>query len=158
MERVAIFPGSFDPFTLGHKIIVDEGLELFDRIIVAVGVNAQKKGLLSEEQRARLIRDVYAGESRVSVEVYEGLTVEFCKRIGATFMLRGMRNTVDFEFERNMMQINQSLYPEITSVLLSTPPQYVAISPSAVRELHLFGGDTAPFMPEGIDLSRYLKD
>lgn len=157
MERIAIFPGSFDPFTLGHKIIVDEGLELFDKIIVAVGVNNLKQGMLPTEGRVELIRDIYAGDSRVDVMTYDGLTVEFCKRVGAKYMLRGMRNTVDFEFERNMMQINQSLYPEIMTVLLFTPPKYVAISSSAVREIHMFGGDTSQFMPKGVVLDKYMK-
>lgn len=157
MERVAIFPGSFDPFTLGHKIIVDQGIRLFDKIIIGVGVNTQKHGLLSVDRRVDLIRDVYADEARVEVMTYEGLTVEFCRQVGAKYMLRGMRNTVDFEFERNMMQINQSMYPDIMTVLLFTPPEYVAISSSIVRELHTFGGETSPFMPEGIRLEDYLK-
>ncbi len=157
MKRTAVFPGSFDPFTKGHKIIVDEGLKLFDRIVVALGRNAGKNGLLCEENRLRLIRDVYRGEPRVEAVEYEGLTVDFCREIGAKFMLRGMRNTVDFEYERNMMQINQSLFPEISTVLLFTPPEYVAISSSIVREIHTFGGDTSQFLPEGIRLGDYME-
>ncbi|MCD7962600.1 MAG: pantetheine-phosphate adenylyltransferase [Rikenellaceae bacterium] len=157
MEKTAVFPGSFDPFTLGHKIIVDEGLKLFDKVIVAVGVNNQKPGFIPVGRRMYLVRDIYSGNEKVEVVSYTGLTVQFCKDIGVKFMLRGMRNTVDFEYERNMMQINQSLYPEIMTVLLFTPPEYVAISSSVVRELCSFGGDVTRFMPEGIDIKKYLK-
>ena len=157
MERIAIFPGSFDPFTLGHKIVVDDGLKLFDKIIIGVGINTTKQGLLPVEKRMELIADLYTGEPRIEVMTYDGLTVEFARNVGAKYILRGMRNSVDFEFERNMMQVNQALHPEIMTVLLFTPPQYVAISSSFVREIYAFGGDTAQFMPEGIDLEKYLK-
>ncbi|MCC8089640.1 MAG: pantetheine-phosphate adenylyltransferase [Rikenellaceae bacterium] len=157
MKRIAVFPGSFDPFTLGHKIIVDEGLELFDKVIVAVGVNSQKPGFLTIEKRMDLVRDIYSDNKNVDVVSYSGLTVEFCREIGAKFMLRGMRNTVDFEYERNMMQINQTLYPEIMTVLLFTPPEYVAISSSIIRELYTLGSDVSRFMPEGTDIEKYLK-
>lgn len=156
MERIALFPGSFDPFTLGHKAIVDEGLKIFDKIIVGIGVNNEKQGLLTTSNRIKLINDIYADTPAVSVVAYEGLTGEFCRKAGAHFLLRGMRNTVDYEYERSMMVINQKLYPEITTVLLFTPAQYVAISSSIIRELVRFGTDPIELMPQNIDIKKYL--
>ncbi len=156
MKRVALFPGSFDPFTLGHKVVVDEGLKLFDRIVIAVGGSAGKHGLLSIENRVRLIEDVYRGNDRIEVKSYGGLTGEFCREEGITTILRGMRNTVDFEYERNIMQINRTLFPELNTVLIFTPPQYVAISSSVIREIVAFGGDPTVLMPENIDIKKYL--
>ena len=156
MERTAIFPGSFDPFTVGHKEVVDSAIGLFDRIVVGVGINREKPGFLSAGSRVRLIRDIYGGNTRVEVRTYEGLTVDFCREAGASFILRGMRNNTDFEFERNMAQINRAMHPEITTVLMFTPPQYVAISSSIIREIYAFGGDVSQFMPEGVNLAEYL--
>jgi pantetheine-phosphate adenylyltransferase len=157
MEKIAIFPGSFDPFTLGHQSVVDDGLKLFGRIVVGVGVNASKSGLLAPSKRLQLISDLYRDEPRVEAMEYDGLTVDFARRVGASCILRGLRNGVDFEFERNMMQVNQMLYPELMTIMLFTPPEYVAISSSFVREIHQFGGDTSSFMPKGIRLEDYLK-
>ncbi|MBP3356390.1 MAG: pantetheine-phosphate adenylyltransferase [Rikenellaceae bacterium] len=156
MERIALFPGSFDPFTLGHKAIVDQGLRFFDRIVVGVGDNNEKRGMMTDTNRARLIRDIYADEPRVEVCVYGGLTGDYCRKHGILFLLRGMRNTVDYEYERSMMLINQKLYPEITTVLLFTPPEFVAISSSMIRELVSYGGDPTPLMPQNIDIKNYL--
>ena len=154
--RTAFFPGSFDPFTIGHQALVEEGLRIFDKIIVAVGENSDKHGLLPMEQRKRLIEDVYRNEPRVEVVSYKGLTGDYCREHKLNLILRGMRNTVDFDYERNMMQINQRLYPEITTVLLFTPPEYVAISSSVIREILSFDGDVAQFMPEGVNIKDYL--
>ena len=109
MERIAIFPGSFDPFTLGHQMVVADGLKLFDRIIIGVGINTSKQGLLPVGKRLELIGDLYRGEPRVGAVTYDGLTVDFAREQGAQYILRGLRNGVDFEFERNMMQVNQTL-------------------------------------------------
>ena len=154
--KTALFPGSFDPFTVGHQALVSEGLRFFDRVIVAVGENPDKRGLLSIENRKRLIEDLYRDEPRVEVVSYSGLTGNYCREHEIKFILRGMRNTVDFDFERNMMQINQRLYPEITTVLLFTPSEYVAVSSSVIREILSFGGDVAQFMPEGVNIEDYL--
>lgn len=156
MSRDALFPGSFDPFTMGHKYIVDEGLRLFDRIVVGIGANTDKHGLLTVENRVRLINDLYRNNPRVEALPYHGLTGEFCRELGITFMLRGMRNTVDYEYERSIMLINQQLYPEILTVLLFTPPQFVAVSSSTIRELIEFGRDPREFMPDNIDIKNYL--
>ena len=154
--KTALFPGSFDPFTVGHQALVSEGLRFFDRVIVAVGENPDKRGLLTTENRKRLIEDLYRDEPRVEVVSYSGLTGNYCREHELKFILRGMRNTVDFDFERNMMQINQRLYPEITTVLLFTPSEYVAVSSSVIREILSFGGDVAQFMPKGVKIENYL--
>ena len=156
MNRTALFPGSFDPFTLGHKIVVDQGLELFERIVIAVGVNTEKRGLMTTENSARMIRDLYRNDSRIEVVIYNELTGKVCRQLGIDTILRGLRNTVDFEYERNIMQVNQTLFPEIKTVLLFTPARYVAISSSVIRELVTFGGDPTPLMPENIDIKNYL--
>lgn len=154
--RTALFPGSFDPFTLGHQAIVEDGLRIFDRIVIGIGSNSEKNGLLSVQNRKRLIEELYNDDERVEAVVYDGLTGDFCRQIGAAFLLRGMRNTVDYEYERNMMVVNQMLFPEITTVLLFTPPEYVAISSSIIRELIQFGGDPTGLMPDNIDIKNYL--
>lgn len=156
MSRDALFPGSFDPFTMGHKAIVDQGLRIFDRIIVGVGANTEKKGLLTVENRIRLINDIFNDENRVIAMPYDGLTGDFCRQLGLTFLLRGMRNTVDYEYERGIMLINQKLFPEITTVLMFTPPEYVAVSSSVIRELVRFGHDPLQLMPDNIDIKNYL--
>lgn len=156
MQRIAVFPGSFDPFTLGHKAIVDEGIDIFDHIVIGVGDNSEKRGMLIPEQRARLIEDLYRGNPKISVRIYKGLTVDFCRECQAQFLLRGVRNAVDFEYEHNMQLINERLSPGLTTVLLFTPPRYAAISSSIIRELVHFGGDPAQFLPEGVDLKKYF--
>lgn len=157
-EKAALFPGSFDPFTKGHKSIVDQGLSLFDRIVVGVGANTEKKGLLTVDNRIRLIEDIYRDEPQIVVTSYEGLTGDFCRREGIGFILRGMRNTVDYEYERGIMLVNQTLFPEITTVLLFTPPEYAAVSSSMIRELMAFGRDPVELMPSGVDIMKYLKN
>lgn len=154
--KTALFPGSFDPFTLGHQAIVEDGLKIFDRIVIGIGSNSEKGGLLTVGNRKRLIEDLYGNDARVRVAIYSELTGEFCRQIEADFLLRGMRNTVDYEYERNMMVVNQMLFPEITTVLLFTPPKYVAISSSIIREIIQFGGDPKELMPDNIDIKNYL--
>lgn len=156
MERIALFPGTFDPFTLGHKMVVDQALELFDKVVIAVGVNNDKRSLLTSANRVRLIRDLYGDEPRICVRTYTELTGEFCRHLGVTIILRGLRNSVDFEYERNIAQVNQTLFPELKTVLLFTPAQYVAISSSVIRELVSFGTDPVELMPRGIDINDYL--
>ncbi len=156
MDRVALFPGSFDPFTLGHEVIVEQGLRIFDRIVVGVGANNEKHGLLTIANRKRLIEDIFRDEPRVSVTAYGNLTGEHCREQGIRFILRGMRNTVDYEYERGVMLVNQRLYPEITTVLLFTPPEYVAVSSSVIRELCSFGHDPRELMPGNIEIKDYL--
>lgn len=156
MDRAALFPGSFNPFTIGHKAIVDQGLGIFEKIVIAVGENEGKRDFLTVTNRVRLIRDIYKDNPKVEVCSYSTLTGEFCRQRGIKFILRGMRNTVDYEYERGIMLVNQRLYPEITTVLLFTPPEYVAISSSVIRELVSFGKDPVELMPNNIDIKNYL--
>ena len=156
MERIALFPGSFDPFTLGHQAIIEQGVRIFDRIVIGVGENSEKQGLLTIPSRIRLIRDIYADNPAVNVVSYNGLTGDFCRKLNIRFILRGMRNTVDYEYERGMMLINQRIFPEITTVLLFTPPEFVAISSSMIRELVNYGNDPTALMPKNINIKHYL--
>ena len=157
MTRIALFAGSFDPFTRGHEAVVEEALRLFDEVVIGVGENVSKKGLLSVEQRSRLIEDVYAGNERVRVARYSTLTGDFAREVGATALVRGVRNTVDFEFERTIEATNRELFPELTTVLLVTPAEYMHISSSMVRELLAFGRKVDDYMPRNIKIENYLN-
>ena len=141
-----LFPGSFDPFTLGHKSIVDRVLPMADEVVIAIGVNAGKKSMFSLEERVAQIQKVYDNEPRVKVASYEGLTTDFAKSIGATVMVRGVRTAQDFEFERTLADVDRQL-TGIETILLITEPQYSAISSSIVRELLSYGKDVKEFLP-----------
>lgn len=156
MEKTALFPGSFDPFTLGHKAIVDRGLTIFDRIVVGIGINTEKRNLLAPQKRANLIREVFGDDDRIEVALYEGLTGDFCRARGIRHLLRGIRNTADFEYEHNMEMANTQLYPEITTTAIFTPAEYISVSSRLVREILAMGGDVSIFMPQGIDIMKYL--
>ena len=157
MTKVALFAGSFDPFTRGHEVVVEEALRLFDEVVIGVGENVSKKSLLSVEQRCRLIEDVYKGNNRVKVASYNTLTGDFAREVGATVLVRGVRNTVDFEFERTIEATNRQLFPELTTVLLPTPAEVMHISSSMVRELLTFGRDVSDYMPQDIEIKNYIK-
>ena len=157
MARIAIFAGSFDPFTRGHEAVVEAALQLFDEVVIGVGENISKKGILSIEARCRLIEDCYKANSRVRVARYSSLTGDFAREVGATALVRGVRNSVDFEFERTIETTNRQLFPELTTVLLVTPVEYMHISSSTVRELLAFGRSVDEFLPEKIDIHNYLN-
>lgn len=156
MEKKAVFAGSFDPFTAGHEDIVRRALRLFDHLIIGVGHNIKKKGFLSPDNRVRLIRDVFRGEPRVSVEAYEGLTADFCRAQGANILLRGLRSVDDFEGDRTIDAVNKRLAPEIETFYLLTDPSLGAISSAVVKELYIHKAEIRGFMPQGIDLEKYL--
>lgn len=156
MERTAIFPGSFDPFTRGHAALVKEALRLFDRVIIGIGNNTSKQGLLKIENRKRLIDDIYRNNPRVEARIYRGLTGDFAEEVAACAIIRGVRNTTDFEYERTMESTNHRIYPEITTVMLFTPAPVADISSSTVREVLSFGRNVEEFLPEGIDINNYL--
>ncbi len=145
--KTAIFPGTFDPFTVGHASIVERGLPLFDRIVIGVGVNDNKRTLYTNEERVRNIQEIYANEPRVKVVAYDDLTVDLAKREGASFILRGIRSVKDFEYERDIAAMNERL-SGVETVLLFTEPQYMSISSSVVRELLRFGKDVTEFLPK----------
>ena len=156
MERIALFPGSFDPFTLGHLSVAERGLEMFDRLVVGIGVNTSKQGLLAPERRAELIEAVFDGEERVEVVLYDGLTGDLCRKRGIRHILRGLRNSTDFEYERDMEMAGALIFPEITTVAIFTPAEYIPVSSRLVREIITMGGDPAKFLPPGIDISKYI--
>ena len=145
-RKIAIFPGSFDPFTVGHASIVERGLPLFDEIVIGVGINENKRALYSSDRRVEAISRLYAHEPRVRVEAYDDLTVDFARRCGASFILRGLRSVKDFEYERDIANMNHRL-TGIETVLLFTEPHYSSISSSVVRELIAFGKDVRDFLP-----------
>ena len=155
MTRIALFVGSFDPFTRGHEVVVEEALKLFDKVVIGVGENVSKRSLLSVEQRCRLIGDIYRDDDRVEVASYSTLTGDFAREVGATVLVRGVRNAVDFDFERTIEITNRQLFPELTTVLLPTPVEYMHISSSMVRELLAFGRDVKEYLPQGVDLENY---
>ena len=157
MEKLAVFPGSFDPFTIGHEEIVYRGLKVFDKIVVAIGINAVKVGFLDIDMRINLIRKVFQDEERVSVLSYTGLTVDFCEQIGARFIIRGLRTAADFEFERAVGQINKAMSPAVETLFLLTSPEHTFISSTVVRDIFVNGGDVTKFLPTNItteDLGR----
>ena len=156
MERIAVFPGSFDPFTRGHAALVAEALKLFDRVVVGVGRNPAKQGLLSIESRKRLIDDLYAADPRVEARIYTGLTVDFARQAGACAIVRGARNSADFEYERTMEATNRRLCPDVTTVVLFVPAAVADIASSTARELLAFGHSIEAFLPEGVDIEKYL--
>jgi pantetheine-phosphate adenylyltransferase len=153
MNRIALFPGSFDPVTIGHVDIVNRSLSLFDNIVIGIGVNSSKKTLYTTEKRKEWLGKVFEGKEQVSVEQYEGLTVDFCREIGANFILRGLRTSADFEFERSIAQMNRSMQEDIETVFILSSPGLSAVNSSIVREIIKNGGEASKFVPAGIDLS-----
>lgn len=155
MKKIAVFPGSFDPFTIGHEAIIRRAMSLFDEIIIAVGANALKKNFYSLETRKEMINKVFETEPRVRVDHYEGLTVDFCRKNGAGYLLRGLRTAADFEFERAIGQVNKSIAPDIETVFLLTVPEHSFINSTIVRDIIKSGGDASKFVPQSIDLKDY---
>ncbi len=157
-KRIAVFPGSFDPITKGHESVVLRALTLFDEVIVAIGENTSKKGFFPLEQRLEWIRTTFQDYPEVKVEAFSSLLVDFCKKKEAKYILRGLRNSVDFQYERNIALINQELNSEIETIFLLTQPQDTAISSSFVREILSFGGDASKFIPSKITIKpiKYL--
>ena len=148
MKRIAVFPGSFDPFTKGHESIVLRGAKMFDEIIIGIGKNSTKQGLIPIEKRAEMIEACFSAYDNVRVKTFSGLTVEFCKEEQANFLLRGLRSYSDFDFEFGIAQMNKSIASEIETVFLLTSPEYSAISSSIVRDIHKNGGNVDQFLPK----------
>ena len=157
-DKIAVFPGSFDPFTVGHESIVLRALDLFDKIIIGIGSNISKAPLFTAEQRLEMLRNLFAENDKVEAMYYDDLTTEFCKRVGAKYMLRGLRTSSDFEYEKVIAQVNQAMLPEVESLFMLTLPEHAAINLSVVREIIRYGGDVSKFVPEGINVQKYLKN
>ena len=150
MSRIAVFPGSFDPITNGHVDIIERALPLFDKIIIAVGENATKNYMFSLEQRVEFIKNEFQSEPTIEVVTYSGLTVDFALESGAAFMLRGIRNPADFEFEKSIAQANRQLVPSLETVFLLTSARYAYISSSIVRDVIRNNGDYTQFVPDSV--------
>lgn len=154
--KIALFPGSFDPFTLGHYEIARRALTIFDKLVIAVGVNPNKSGFLSPMNRRCLIEDIFAKDPRVVVRTYESLTTELCVAERVTHIVRGLRNSEDLEFERSIEIINKGLCPQVETIYLLTAPEHLHISSSVIRELHSFDAPTDAFLPAGVRINDYL--
>lgn len=148
MEKIAVFPGSFDPFTIGHEEIVRRGLKIFDKIIIAVGINPGKREFLDTASRIALIRKAFADTERVEVAPYAGLTVDFCKEVDSHIIIRGLRTAADFEYERSVGQANRAMDREIETVFILTSTVNTFVSSTIVRNIYMNGGDVTKFLPE----------
>jgi len=158
MKKVALFPGSFDPFTIGHEAIVRRAFSLFDEVIIAIGANALKKSYYSLDVRKSMISLVFKDEPRVKVSHYEGLTVDYCKHVGAGYLIRGIRTSADFEFERAIAQTNRVLCPSVESVFLLTAPEHNHINSTIVRDIIKNGGNASAFVPKALDLKKFKSE
>jgi pantetheine-phosphate adenylyltransferase len=148
--RICLFPGTFDPLTLGHVDIINRALPLFDKIVVGVGLNSAKAPMFAPEQRAEWIKEIYKDEERVEGTVYEGLTINFCKQIGAQFILRGIRYVSDFEYEKTIADANRTLDKTIETIFLTGEPKYTSVASTIVRDIIRNGGDASHFLPEAV--------
>ena len=156
MKHKALFPGSFDPFTAGHLNIRTRALGMFDEVVVAVGVNQDKRGLFSNEQKLDIIHQAIDSLDNVEVTSYDGLTVDICRQLGIRHIVRGVRNMIDFENERAIADANRRIAPEIETIIIPTAQEYAHISSSAVRDLLRHNGDTSLFLPDGVILPEVL--
>lgn len=148
MSKIAVFPGSFDPITCGHASVISRALPLFDKIIIAIGVNALKQGYFDLETRIKMIEAVFANNPQIEVESYSGLTVDFCHKVNARFLLRGLRTAADFEFERSIGQMNKQMNADIETVFMLTQPEHTALTSSIVRDILRYNGDVSKFVPK----------
>jgi len=155
MQRIALFPGTFDPITVGHLDIIERSLPLFDKLYIGIGRNASKVPMYSEEQRLQWIREIFADQKKIDVVVYEGLTVECCKKIGAQYILRGIRYVNDFEYEKAIADMNRSLDETIETIYLTCLPQYTSVASTLVRDVIRNGGDASPFLPPQVNKTVY---
>lgn len=153
--KTALFPGSFDPVTKAHVDIVKRSVSLFDKVYIGIGVNSTKQGFLTINQRQQMLQAVFAGEPKIQVVSYEGLTIDFCKSIDAKYMIRGIRTVADFEYEKAIAQMNHALAPDVESIFIVSKPGYSSISSTIVREILRYNGDVSQFIPQ--EALVYLK-
>jgi len=158
MKKKALFPGSFDPFTAGHLNILRRALTMFDEVVVAIGVNIDKKGFFPTEVKMEIIREATRGMRGVEVTYYDNLTVDKCRELGIRHIVRGVRNMIDFETERSIADANRKLAPEIETIIIPTAQEFAHISSTAVRDILKHHGDLSLFIPEGVDLHRLMTE
>jgi pantetheine-phosphate adenylyltransferase len=156
MQKIAVFPGSFDPFTIGHESIVLRSLDLFDKIYVAIGIHSTKQPLLKIEARVEMVNRIFRSYDQVYADSFKGLTVDYCRKVNATHMLRGIRTSADFEYERAIAQVNKKMLPSVESIFLLTLPEHTPVNSTIIRDIIRNGGDASQFLPEGIDINQYL--
>jgi pantetheine-phosphate adenylyltransferase len=150
MQRICLFPGTFDPVTLGHIDIINRALPLFDKIYVGIGINSSKNPMFSAEQRMEWFNEIYKDESKVASVVYEGLTIQYCKEINAHFILRGIRFVSDFEYEKTIADANRTLDKSIETIFLTGEPKYTSVASTIVRDILRNGGNASPFLPQAV--------
>ncbi len=150
MERICLFPGTFDPITRGHVDIVQRSVNLFDKLIIAIGVNANKQPMFPLEQRKEWIREIFKEYPNVEVTDYTGLTINYCKEVGANYMMRGIRYISDFEYEKAIADMNRELAPEVETIFLTCAPEYSTVSSTIVRDVIRNGGDVSAFVPDEV--------
>jgi pantetheine-phosphate adenylyltransferase len=155
--NICLFPGTFDPITLGHTDIINRALPMFDKIIVGIGKNTAKQPMYSDEQRLEWIAEIYKAEPKVEGAIYEGLTINFCKKMGAHFILRGIRYVADFEYEKTIADANRTMDKTIETVFLTGEPKYTSVASTIVRDIIRNGGDASFFLPEIVYESIYKK-
>ena len=148
--KIALFPGSFDPITKGHQDIIERATPLFDKIIVAIGTNSSKKYLYTLEERMQWIKETFSENSKVEITTYTGLTIDYCKKVNANYILRGLRNTVDYNYEANIAQMNRAMQANIETVFMLTSPNLSAINSNIVRDIIINNGDASQFVPKAI--------
>ena len=148
MSRICLFPGTFDPLTLGHVDIINRAIPLFDKIVVAIGSNVAKEPMFTAQQRVAWIKEIYKDEPKVKGAYYEGLTVNYCKSIGAHFILRGIRYVSDFEYEKAIADANRTLDNSIETIFLTGEPKYTSVASTIVRDIIRNGGNASPFLPD----------
>lgn len=151
--RVAVFAGTFDPITKGHVDIITRSLSMFDKVVIAIGVNTKKQTLFSLEDRKAWIEAIFKNEPRIEVDDYTDLTVNYCRQIGASYILRGLRNGSDFDYEAHIAMVNKELAPEIETIFIISSPELSYISSTIVRDLIIYGGDYSGFVPETIPVA-----
>jgi pantetheine-phosphate adenylyltransferase len=157
MQRICLFPGTFDPVTLGHVDIINRAIPLFDKIYVGIGINSAKNPMFSAEQRMEWFQEIYKLEPKVVSVVYDGLTVNYCKEISATFILRGIRYVSDFEYEKTIADANRTLDKNIETIFLTGEPKYTSVASTIVRDIIRNGGDASPFLPDEVNRSLKAK-
>jgi pantetheine-phosphate adenylyltransferase len=157
MQHIALFPGTFDPITIGHLDIINRSLSLFDKLIIGIGRNANKAPMFSEEQRLGWAREIYKDNPKVEAVVYEGLTIDCCKKVGAQFILRGIRYVNDFEYEKAIADMNRSLDTRIETIFLTCLPQFTSVASTLVRDVLRNGGDVSQFLPRIVSESLTVK-